>query len=750
MILIIRTTMSIARQVMRQILCILAVLTLVSTGAGADPESAVPIPPIEESSRGAEGVHLPSEIDKPGVYQADLSSYSPGSGVMLLIHSDDVILDGMGSVLTGPGQEGERGIGISITDPGRSVTNVTIMNITLSGFQSGITAEDVRELTIRDCAFRQNTQTGISLTRVSDVLIERVESSKNLPPAGSNGGGGLIVTNSDSVTIRDCRILSNGRGDGGDGIAITDSTRVAIERSTVSQNAKAGIRASLLPSGLVIRENVVQFNSGNGISMGPGCDGAIIAENRLENNVIAALEITRCQNGILTGNHGSSGRIGISLSESEGFSLSSNRFEKNSINIDITGSNASRFDHLIDRSNLADGRPILYLVRESDIAVNAADNPACVYLIHCTGISVSDLVLSGNGAGVFLVDSHDTQVSRVASLNNAYGIRTGYGSSGIQITSCNAEKNMFAGYAIASSEDVIIRSSHAQENLIGFLFAGSNRVTCEACHASGQQGLRKRGPSGFQITGCREISVINSSATKNQFDGVYLKDSPETRISGVSMTSNDIAGIAILSDGVFLANSTISENSAAGILMYGNHSQVTGNRISGNAGRGLLLDGTVGNSIWNNLLNNSRNMEISGVNRDLRLNVTPQPGLSVIGTGLTGGNYWSLPDGRGFSEICVDEGAGFCGEPLTLSGESADYHPLTKNSHAHAGTEDSRIQPAGPRFDCNGNGWEDLQDVVCLMELIGSDGQAGSERDINQDGRVNLRDVVSLFERISS
>ncbi len=732
-----------------RVLCLIVFLCLTSTcpgTAGSEPVGFHLLSFDNDESLSVPLNTTPFVIDAPGIYYLDQTT-DRNSSSGIIIASDDVILEGFGYALTGQGIDGDGRPGILVGDPNqdRRVSNVTIRNISISGFVQGIRVHKVTSVVIQECEIRDNQESGIFLSHSSFCAVSKNQISLNMPFSETSGGNGIVVDNSDSIELSENRILSNGKGDRGDGIRLQDSSGISVSGCIVSGNSGSGIRGFQLPAGLVIRESVIESNGGNGISL-ETCNGPVLADNRMSNNVGASLDIVSSRDGILTGNRASDGRVGLSLSESERFRLKSNSFTKHSINIDISGSSPAMFSHTVDTSNTADGRPILFIRDMKDVKIGSSDNPSCIYLVNCSDISVSDLILHKNGAGIWVINSENVTISHTAMLDNAFGIRIGFGSSDIRISSSSAENNLIAGYAVSQSEDIRFENCSAQKNLAGFLITGSTDISCFGCTAEKQQGLKKRGPSGFQIAGSSNVSIRNCSSTLNPFDGIYLKDSPGTTISHTVLNSNDVAGIAIISDDIVMHSNQISTNKAAGILVYGNNTSLTDNRITSNTGRGILVDAVSGGTAFNNLIINTRNIEMSENPEQMSWNISPRSYPSVTGRNLSGGNYWGNPDGKGFSDTCEPDKDGFCTLPAELPGGATDFHPLAQKVIPSPVSEETESHHS--YGDLNHNGREDMHDVVLLMELI-SDSHANPEYDFSNDGNVNLHDVVTLFIRIS-
>nr|WP_319538005.1 NosD domain-containing protein [uncultured Methanospirillum sp.] len=694
---------------------------------------------------------LPAVITTPGVYNLTSDIIGMNGTDAITILSSDVILVGSGHSVEAKGSDSNQTTGIRIEGKGEVISNISISSVRISGFHSGVRIENVSDTEIQNCSLNSNQIFGVALTNVSMVTITGSDVSATHPGTGGSGGDGIRIDDSKGVTIRSAQVTESGTGGSGNGIQITRSSAITIDGSTVTTSAGSGVSTEGNTSGLVIRDAIITGNSANGMSLGEGCSGPQISGSQVRDNTLTGIEITSSKSGILAGNLIENNQVGLSLSNSEDFSASSNIIRNNKINLDVTGSTPAEYWHHIDKTNLADGRPIWYLLGSHDISISSGDSPSCIYAVNCSNLTISDQVLSKNGAGVFLINTDAANISRISSLDNTFGVRIGYGSRNIRVTESSTETNLIAGYAVADSLNITFRSCTAQDNLVGFFCTETDRLLMELCDAHNQKGLRRRGPSGFLISDCRNVSVVNSSAMHNQFDGLYLKDSPDAIISGTSLSSNDIAGIASLAEGLLLSNSTISVNGAGGVLIYGNSSSIQGNKIQENKGRGLIIDSATGTKIWNNLFNNTRNVEMTGISTSTEWNITPRAGFGVTDHMMVGGNYWGSPDKTGLSDTCTPDVDGFCNTTYKPGLYGIDLHPISSKTPEDANSSSviSTLPISDSQYDIDQNGQVNLQDVITLMQGITSGTMTGSSNDFSQDGRVNLQDVVTLFNLIS-
>jgi parallel beta-helix repeat protein len=254
------------------------------------------------------------------------------------------------------------------------------------------------------------------------------------------------------------------------------------------------------------------------------------------------------------------------------------------------------------------------------------------------------------------------------------------------------------------------------------------------------------------ISDCDNVQIINSSANKNGFDGIYVKNSSAVQISGSILQNNAIAGLAVLSDGVTVVNSNISTNKAGGILLYGNQSSLIGNRVYSNSGRGLILDGSAHTRIWNNVFNNTKNVEVTKTSHSTIWNISPQEGVAITGSPYLGGNFWGNPTRSGVSDTCIPNSQGYCPTTYNPGGTDSDYYPLARyeNNAPLSNNSVSSFSSGKISGDLNQNNRVEFDDVVTLMELITENQTLDLTWDLNSDNRINLQDVIVLFERLNT
>jgi len=160
-------------------------------------------------------------------------------------------------------------------------------------------------------------------------------------------------------------------------------------------------------------------------------------------------------------------------------------------------------------------------------------------------------------------------------------------------------------------------------------------------------------------------------------------------IENNTIYSNREYGIYIC--GVINEQNTIKRNEIdsnhIGIKLTGERNEIVSNRIENSNNAGIDLPGGAtyytsrDNIIYNNLFNNTKNVDIYGTAPGWvknYWNTTKQEGENILGKGkYIGGNYWTNPSHTEFSDKCSDEKDCICNEPYKLDENNVDYLPLT-------------------------------------------------------------------------
>jgi len=209
--------------------------------------------------------------------------------------------------------------------------------------------------------------------------------------------------------------------------------------------------------------------------------------------------------------------------------------------------------HLIDISNLINGRPIRYWTNLSTGTV--PNDTSQVILSNCSGITVEGLDLNRTG----------------------YAIEIGY-SNNCTISETNISMSSI-GVGIFRSENITLMNNNISDNL----------------------GV------GIMVNASTDINISDNRIDSNEYFGLLLDDSDGNTVHNNSFDDHDVLG-------VYLVNSSwneVSNNSASNNGYYGmfilnsTNNTVIENEFRENDYWGMVCDGSYDNEIqWNNFFDN--------------------------------------------------------------------------------------------------------------------------------------------------
>jgi len=274
------------------------------------------------------------------------------------------------------------------------------------------------------------------------------------------------------------------------------------------------------------------------------------------------------------------------------------------------------FIHDIDESNIADGKPLYYWIKQRD--KQAPSNAGFVAAISSTNITVENLSLSKNGYGVLFVNTTGSSIRNNDFSNDYYGVYLLY-------SNFNSIEN-----------NLMFKNSDGINNLMG---SGYNNISNNIISDNGGYGILFHGPGDDRNT-------ITGNIIKNNGLGFHF---------GGFSYYNNISKNLIVNNGVgmsmdFSSSNTFSENTVA----YN--------------GVGASFWGTSENVVFHNdFFKNQRQAGVIDVT-DLWDNGYP-----------SGGNYWSdyngtdLHSGPYQNETSPD---GIGDTPYIIDGNNRDRYPL--------------------------------------------------------------------------
>jgi parallel beta-helix repeat protein len=220
--------------------------------------------------------------------------------------------------------------------------------------------------------------------------------------------------------------------------------------------------------------------------------------------------------------------------------LRDNSISSNAVDFFVEGDLISDFYQDIDKSNTINGKPMYYLIGESDRIVDTADYVGYLCLISCHNMTALNLDIPS----LLLANTTDSTITNVQSHKSGKGIYL-WDSSHNQIADCQVYDNAESGILL----------KHSLYNTL---------EDCDSYNNAGDGIQLVDGSSFNQIMNC---SVYGNSGL---FGGINIEFSPDNRVSNCAVHDNT-GLIAIRSDysqRVDLMNCTIYNNSWYGIYYY--------------------------------------------------------------------------------------------------------------------------------------------------------------------------------------
>ncbi len=444
----------------------------------------------------------------------------------------------------------------------------------------------------------ENTVKGCQIIAMQGVLVESSMKNRIEKNNLSGSGFGVVLTGSSSNEI----LENNLTGDFVSGIDVLDSSGNNLTGNCMT-GGKLGISLRRSSENNLI-ENVCRKIERAGI-YGDSAFGNYLANNSLSENGNGILLSSSAKN-LLSSNNASRNTYGISLRGSIDNVLRDNTLTANAYNLRIDAGDASStsltasshdfFIQDIDESNLADGRPICYLVGKAKLAVPSG----CGFLgiISCRNIEAANMTISNSSAGVLVVNS----------------------------TSCRIENSRFSfaerGIFLLNCTNLIVGSCRAVDCQTGFEAMGSDhgRFVNNFAGNCSEEGfsadsvldlswLECRAEActrGLAILGSRLCAVDSCGMNHNKEAGIALTSSHKCGLRGNEAFSND-KGIALVgSNGCVLKDNNVRMNQRDGVsLEQLVDADVENNTIKGNA-QGIFVQSSKRVAIeGNNMTENS-------------------------------------------------------------------------------------------------------------------------------------------------
>jgi len=454
---------------------------------------------------------------------------------------------------------------------------------------------------------------GLLLVNTSDSTISNV--------SFHNDGTGILLYSSSNCNIMNCDVNNTATlyGDNGYNIEIRYSSNCNITNCSLS-TARSGITGIYLAGSQNNKITNCNFHKNKyGIYLTTAASNNNITNcNFYENEY--GIYLTGSQNNNIINCRLYDNHYSIYLKSSPDCYLRGNSIYDNDFNFYVEGGSNHDFYQDIDTSNTINGKPIYYLVEQSDYEFNETHSLGYLGLVSCTRITVKNLDI----CGMLLVNTPNLAISNVSSHGGSSGIYL-YSCSNCNISNCDLYNNVYGIYLTGSQN--------------------CNIINCNLYNNS----------MGIYLTGSSNNNIINCDAYNNGFYGIYLSGSPSNKIINCTSRNNPYGNIYLTASS---ANNNIihcdAYNSQYGIYLSGSQSNKIINCTLYNNQNGIYLTTAASNNniiycdIYNNSLygiysatkivgnvihhNNFVNVPMNAYARTLTICDNGYP---------SGGNYWS-------------------------------------------------------------------------------------------------------------
>jgi len=349
-----------------------------------------------------------------------------------------------------------------------------------------------------------STIDNITYTFTADINEPVVVKRDNIVIDGAShtlyGGGtfsrGIDLSGRSNVTITGIEIKAFWTG-----ISLWDSSDIKVYGNNITANKANGIHLTYSSNNKIFENNITANRHGVSLYWS-------------SNNTIYRNKITDHY-----------GDIAVYITNSFNNTLYENIMNNNDYDLEVHGHTLSHFMHSIDVSNLVDGKPIYYIVNQTNLVITPVTHPQIGYLalISCFNATVENLNLTSNGQGLLLGYTNNSRITDNNITNNFDGV-----------------------WLYSSFDNTIFQNKIALNSYCGVYFGGNASNNSISGNNITDNGY------GIELDEVSNNTISRNSITNCEY-GIYSWKSSNCSIYENTFTNNDY-GVWLESESPFPNN----------------------------------------------------------------------------------------------------------------------------------------------------------------------------------------------------
>jgi parallel beta-helix repeat protein len=529
-------------------------------------------------------------------------------GTCIDIRASDIVFDGNGHLIDSvqPSFNGySTGIkGIEVDGEERRRRNVTVRNVTLTDWETGIRTFNATDVTVEhvNVSHLNGTWTrkdfmAIQLYRTSNSTVRDSNLEKHIHGISAGYRSGEPHSNN--------RYVRNQIQEVGVGISLHRGAGNTVANNTIRPDA-SGIE--VINDDPRVANNTVVGGINDGITV-VGQDVTVVdntiqdmSNNRSNGENEYAIDVEG-QDQVIRRNTVENNDRGIQVA-GEGHLLRDNTIQGNDENFHLARRNQDHFTETsfdtldIDTSNTVGGEPIYYRFGVSGISFTSADAPGYLALINSSDVTVRGVTLQNNTDGVYLYNVTNVTIADATIEKNAFGVDAD-GGRNVTLSGNDIVDNTLSGVAVTSRSPAAAnytveanriskngetpsRSTGSVRN-VGVFYEASNATFADNTLSNNSNGIVVKAENDS-----RSIQLLDNNVSNSSGVGLFVSGWGSTEGGEVirrnEVTGSGDSGIVVSGSGAPVLDNVVQNNGDAGIwiLTRDRPNRIRGTTATGN------------------------------------------------------------------------------------------------------------------------------------------------------------------------